>query len=54
MECIKDAPSQASAPPVDLCSVEYPFQKMCGDYMEVGGFHYLVVMVHFSNWPMVY
>ena len=30
-ECIQGAQIQASAPPV----VEYPFQHVCGDYMEV-------------------
>ena len=53
-ECICDAPSQASVPLVDPPMVEYPFQWVCEDYMEVSGYHYLVVVDQFLGWPVVF
>ena len=48
-KCMRDAPSQASAPPEDLPTIKSPFQQICGDYMQVYGFHYIVVVNQFSD-----
>ena len=30
-----------------------PFQALATDYCKKGGFHYLITVDHFSNWPEV-
>ena len=49
-QCNRNAPSNPSAPPM---SPEYPFQCICADYFTYKGNHYLVVVDHYSNWPIV-
>ena len=50
---IIDKPTQPNAPPEPLPDVQYPFQQMCGDYMQVAGYAYLVLVDRYSGWPMV-
>ena len=47
--CNQMAPSQPFAPIQPV----YPFQAICADYFMLGGFHYLVVVDRYSNWPFV-
>ena len=32
---------------------EYPFQCICADFFHYEGFHYLVAVDHYSNWPII-
>ena len=43
-ECTRDALSQAAVPPEDPLVLDYPFQQVCADYMEILGWHYLIVV----------
>ena len=52
-QCIIDAPTQLNAPLEPLLDVQYPFQQMCGDYMQVAGYAYLVLVDRYSGWPTV-
>ena len=52
-QCITDAPTQPNAPPEPLPDIQYPFQQMCGDYMQVAGYAYLVLVDRYLGWPMV-
>ena len=52
-ECITDAPTQPNVPLEPLPDIHYPFQQICGDYMQVAGCAYLVLVDRYSGWPMV-
>ena len=52
-ECISNVPMQLNAPPEPLPDVQYPFQQVCGDYMQVAGDAYLVLVDRYSGWPSV-
>ena len=43
-ECTTDAPFKPNAPQKPLPDMHYPFQQLCGDYMEVDGASYLVLV----------
>ena len=51
--CNSNAPSQPSAPPTPPILSTYPFQCVCADYFTYAGYHYLVVVDRYSNWPIV-
>ena len=54
LECERNTPSQQAEPPADLPDVEYPFQWICGDYFDLQGQGYLVLVDQYSGWPIVY
>ena len=47
------APSQVALPPTPPTLPEYPFQCVCADYFHYQGHTYLVIVDHYSNWPIV-
>ena len=51
--CTTMAPSQPHMPPVMPIIPEFPFQAIVGDYFELSGNKYLVVVDRFSGWPHV-
>ena len=51
--CNRMAPSQAALPPTPPILSAYPFQCICADYFHYQGFHYLVIVDRYSNWPIV-
>ena len=51
--CAEYAPSQPSAPPLPLEEPDHPFQRICTDYMQYAGQHYLIIVDRFSGWPSV-
>ena len=51
--CNRMAPSQPSAPPTPAISPEYPFQCVCTDFFTFAGFHYLILVDRYSNWPVL-
>lgn len=51
--CNRIAPSQPSAPPTPPTMPVYPFQATAADYFQYGGYHYLVAVDRYSNWPIV-
>merc|ERR1712055_780067 len=52
-QCQMDAPSQPKAPPTEMTEVLYPFQQICGDFFDMDGRSYLVLVDRFSGWPVV-
>jgi hypothetical protein len=54
LECNRNTPSQQKEPPARIPEVEYPFQMICGDYMEIKGHSYLVLVDRYSGWPIVH
>ena len=54
LECNRNAPSQQKEPPAPLPEVQYPFQMVCSDYMDVRGQGYLVLVDRYSGWPIVH
>ena len=51
--CNRNAPSQPSAPPTPPVMPAYPFQCIASDFFKYGGYHYLVAVDRYSNWPIV-
>ena len=51
--CHRNAPSQPHAPPYPVKLPEYPFQCICADFFHYEGFHYLVAVDRYSNWPII-
>ena len=51
--CNRIAPSQPHAPPTPPIQPQYPFQCVCADFFTYIGYHYLVVVDRYSNWPIV-
>ena len=51
--CACMAPSQPHMPSEPPITPEYPFQAIVGDYFELKGVKYLVVVDRFSGWPHV-
>ena len=40
--------------PADHTTPDYPFQKICSDYLTWGNHEYVVIVDRYSNWPMVF
>ena len=53
-DCSKMAPSQSAEPYIPSEPPNYPFEKICSDYFEIGDFSYLVVVDRFSCWLCIY
>ena len=51
--CNRNAPSQPSAPPTPPIMPAYPFQCIASDFFKYGGYHYMVAVDRYSNWPIV-
>ena len=51
--CNRNAPSQPNAPPTPPVIPAYPFQCLATDYFDYAGYHYLVAVDRYSNWPIV-
>ena len=51
--CWKLSPSQPFQPPADPTIPSTPFEAIAADYCTVGGYHYLITVDRFSNWPEV-
>ena len=49
--CASMAPSQPHMPPAPPITPEYPFQAIVGDYFELKGVKYLVIVDRFTGWP---
>ena len=47
------APSQPSAPPTPTITPTYPFQCVCADFFDYGGYHYSVLVDRYSDYPLV-
>ena len=48
------APSQPREPLALSDSPEYPFQRICTDYFEIGSHAYLSIVDRFTGWIIVY
>ena len=51
--CNQRAPNQLHGPPLAAQEPVYPFQCICGDYFKYKGCNYMVVVDHYSGWPIV-
>ena len=51
--CNRIAPSQPSAPPTPPVIPSYPFECIASDFFQYAGYHYLVAVDRYSNWPIV-
>ena len=52
--CHRIAKSNPMQPPADHTTPDYPFQKICSDYLTWGNHEYVVIVDRYSNWPMVF
>ena len=52
--CNEIAPSQPREPLALSDSPEYPFQRICTDYFEIGSHAYLSIVDRFTGWIIVY
>ena len=48
--CNQRAPTQPHLPPIKPTVLEYPFQHIVADYMDINGRCYLVYADRYSNW----
>ena len=46
-------PTQPNTPPEPLPDVHYPFQQICGNYLQVAGYAYPVLVDRYLGWPTV-
>ena len=53
-DCNRNAPSQASTPPLPSPPPSTPFEAVFADFFDYGGFHYLVVGDRLSGWVEVF
>ena len=53
LHCNRMALSQAALPPILPTLPVYPFKCICADYFHYHGHSYLVIIDHYSNWPIV-
>ncbi len=53
MDCWNMAPSQQDLPPIEPHIPTSPFESIAADYCKTGGYHYLITVDRFSNWPEV-
>ena len=53
-ECNRNAPSQASTPPIPSSAPSTPFESIFADFFDYGGRHYLVVGDRLSGWVELY
>ena len=51
--CERMTPSQLHLPPIPPFVPTMPFEAIAADYFALGGYHYLVSVDLFSNWPEV-
>ena len=51
--CWRMAPSQSHLPPAEPIVPTAPFQAIATDYCEKNGYHYLITVDRFSNWPEI-
>lgn len=51
--CNRMVPSQAALPPAPSTLSAYLFQCICADYFHYQSHIYLVIINHYSNWPIV-
>ena len=51
--CASMAPSQPHMPPTEPIVPEFPFQAIVGDYFELAGTKFLVIVDRFTGWPHV-
>ena len=52
--CHQAAKSNPIQPPADITPPYYPFQMICSDYFNDNSKEYVVIVVRYSNWPLVY
>ena len=52
-DCWRIAPSQQNLPPIQPHIPTSPFEAIAADYCTVEGYHYLITVDRFSNWPEV-
>ena len=50
MTCNRNAPSNARLPPEEPTIPSMPFESVCMDFFDLGGWHYLVMVDRFSGW----
>ena len=50
-KCWRISPSQPHLPPKMSPIPNAPFEQIAADYCTIGGFHYLITIDRFSNWP---
>lgn len=53
-DCDENSPSQSKEPIILTPSPEYPFQKLCADYFQIGNYSYLDIVDRFSGWLCIY
>jgi len=51
--CNTIAPSQAAEPPITADPPQFPYEQVCADYFELGGFQYLAMADRYSGWLSV-
>ena len=51
--CWQIAPSQRDLPPIQPIVPSIPFEAVASDYCQVSGYHYLIIVDRFSNWPEI-
>ena len=52
--CNRNAPSQATTPPLPSHAPTTPFEKIFADYFDYAGRHFLIVGDRLSGWPDVF
>ena len=52
--CHRVAKSNPMQPPAEITPPDYPFQRICSDYLTWGNHEYVVIVDRYSNWPMVF
>ena len=53
-DCLENTQSQQSEPMFVEDPPEYPSEKICMDYSEIDGNHYLVTVDRFIGWPIIH
>jgi transposase InsO family protein len=53
-QCDTNMPSQQVSPPEPVPAPDYPFQQVCSDYLQLGGYTYCIIVDRFSGWASVF
>ena len=53
-QCCENAPSQPADPPEGVIMPSFPFQHLSGDFYEIRGMKFLILVDRYKSWPVVY
>ena len=53
-QCVENSPSQPADPPENLISPSYPFEHVSGEFFEIRGMAFLILVDRYTSWPIVY